>query len=126
MRLWVLLFNIGTDNEGIHSLLVNGKNTVLGFKEEDDAIRFAGLLEAQDFPCPSVERIDEAEIQEFCDGAGYELSIVEEGALAIPPDQNVEKTDWQAEGKTKDTPEADVSPEALEIEMFRRRLEGLL
>ncbi|MEO1297556.1 MAG: DUF3110 domain-containing protein, partial [Cyanobacteria bacterium J06636_16] len=40
MQVYVLLFNAGTDNEGIHSLQANGRNTVLIFEDEDDATRF--------------------------------------------------------------------------------------
>jgi hypothetical protein len=127
IRLWVLIFNSGTEAEGIYTLLVNGKNTVVAFVDEDDAIRYSGLLEAQDFLCPTVERIDEQEIQEFCDDAGFELTIVKSGELAIPPEQNVEKTDWNPNGEDKDDDfEESVAIEDPAIEMMRRRLEGLL
>jgi hypothetical protein len=122
MRLWVLIFNSGSDTEGIYTLLVNGKNTVVAFADEDDALRYSGLLEAQDFLCPSVERIDDREIQEFCDDSGFELSIVQAGELAIPPELNVEKTDWNPDGTVEES--APVEDSA--IEMMRRRLEGLL
>ncbi|CAN1210033.1 DUF3110 domain-containing protein [Tumidithrix helvetica PCC 7403] len=123
MRLWVLIFNTGSDTEGIYTLLVGGKNTVVAFADEDDAIRYSGLLEAQDFLCPTVEQIDEQEIVEFCEGAGYELSVVQSGELAIPPEQNVEKTDWSPDGDEEENVPA---IEDSAIEMMRRRLEGLL
>ena len=53
MRVHVLLFDAGTDSEGIHSLEIAGRTVVLLFENPDDAERYAGLLEAQDFPVPT-------------------------------------------------------------------------
>ena len=53
MRVHVLLFDAGTDSEGIHSLEIAGRTVVLLFENPDDAERYAGLLEAQDFPAVS-------------------------------------------------------------------------
>ncbi len=49
MRVFVLIFNAGTDNEGIHTIRVGDRNKILMFESEDDALRFALMLEAQDF-----------------------------------------------------------------------------
>ena len=57
MLVWVLLFNANTDNEGIYTLEIEGNNIIIAFEQEDDAIRYAGLLEAQDFLSPTVESI---------------------------------------------------------------------
>lgn len=73
MRVFVLLFNAGTENEGIHSLQKQvsteegsyTQDVVLAFEEEDDATRFALMLEAQDFPAATVEGFDQAEIEAF-------------------------------------------------------------
>ena len=54
MQIFVLLYNSGTDKEGIHSIELKGRTIVLMFEDKDDAIRYCGLLEAQDFPLPSV------------------------------------------------------------------------
>ncbi|NES44991.1 MAG: DUF3110 domain-containing protein, partial [Moorea sp. SIO2C4] len=64
-QVYVLLFNARTENEGIHTIQIGDKQTVLMFEKEDDATRFALLLEAQDFPTPTVEAIDLEEIEEF-------------------------------------------------------------
>ena len=58
MNIFVLLYNSGTDKEGIHSIELKGRTIVLMFEDRDDATRYCGLLEAQDFPQPSVEMID--------------------------------------------------------------------
>ena len=55
MIIYVLLYQAGEDSEGIHSLELRGETVVLMFEEKDDAERYAGLLEAQDFPKPTVE-----------------------------------------------------------------------
>jgi hypothetical protein len=119
-RVFVLLFNARTENEGIHSLKVGDRNVVLMFESEDDAARFGVMLEAQDFPTPTVEEMDADEIEEFCEGADYDAQLVEEGMLALPPETNVETTDWQPE--TDKTQE----PEISDLDRIRRQLEGLL
>jgi hypothetical protein len=127
MRVYILLFNAGTDNEGIHTVQIGDRNKVLMFEEEDDAVRYAMLLEAQDFPEAAVEEISLEEVEEFCREAGYDWEIVEGGQLAIPPEENVEKTDWNPEGEpspTEATDEEDLSTE--ELDQIRRKLEGLL
>lgn len=125
MQVFVLLFNARTDNEGIHTLktseTVEGetidRDVVLAFETEDDASRFALLLEAQDFPTATVEGLDLEEIQEFCHSTGLVLKLVPEGTLAVPPEINVDQTDWQ--------PDSEVPPE-LDLDRIRRQLEDLL
>jgi len=119
-RVFVLLFNARTENEGIHSIQIGDRNKVLMFESEDDATRFGVMLEAQDFPEASVEEFDSEEIEEFCSGAGYDAEMITEGMLALPPEVNVEQTDWQANRqKTQE-------PEISDLDRIRRQLEGLL
>ena len=120
MRVFVLLFNARTENEGIHTIQVGERNKVLIFESEDDASRFAGMLEAQDFPTATVEAMDAEEIKEFCESADYDWELIPDGALALPPETNVEQTDWQADDKKP----ADISDS--ELDRIRRKLEGLL
>ena len=51
----MLLFDAGGDQEGIHSIELGGRTVVLLFEDPEDAARYAGLLEAQEFPVPTVE-----------------------------------------------------------------------
>ena len=120
MRVFVLLFNARTENEGIHTIRVGERNKVLIFESEDDATRFALMLEAQDFPTATVEAMDAEEIKEFCESADYDWELIPDGALALPPETNVEQTDWQADDKKP----ADISDS--ELDKIRRKLEGLL
>ncbi len=121
----VLLFDAGSDTEGIHSLELNGRTVVLLFEDPDDAERYAGLLEAQDFPMPTVEALERDEIERFCTEAGYEARHVpagflprseEDRLLIAPPEQNMDVSQWREQDEDRDP----------ELEAFRRRLEGLL
>jgi hypothetical protein len=119
-RVYVLLFNARTENEGIHTIQIGDRQKVLMFESEDDATRFAMMLEAQDFPEATVEEMEAEEIEEFCRSANYDSELISEGMLAVPPESNVEQTDWQ--------PEADKieEPEISDLDRIRRQLEGLL
>lgn len=139
MAVHVLLFDAGSENEGIHSLELNGTTVVLLFEDRDDAERYAGLLEAQDFPMPTVEAIERREMEEFCSSAGYEARFVpsgflpqsaEERLLIAPPEKNMDVANWQEQqlalqGGQQPEPEP-ISSGNPDLEAFRRRLEGLL
>jgi Protein of unknown function (DUF3110) len=122
MRVFVILFNARTDNEGIHTLRIGDRNTVLMFETEDDATRFALMLEAQDFPPATVERIDDDDVIAFCRDADYDWQMIGEGELAVPPENIVDELDWSPEGQKK----AEQEFSASELDRIRRRLEGLL
>jgi Protein of unknown function (DUF3110) len=127
MRVYVILFNARTDNEGIHSLQSGDHNVIMMFTEQDDAERYAIMLEAQDMPSPSVEEMDAAEIEEFCASSNYECLLVEEGMLVVPPETNVTETDWQADGAHRSTAaDSDDRTEGIDYDQIRRQLEGLL
>ncbi|MBU6186110.1 MAG: DUF3110 domain-containing protein [Synechococcales bacterium] len=133
MRVFVLLFNPGTENEGIHTLTVGDRNIVLMFESEDDATRYALLLEAQDFLQPTIEAISQLDIEEFCSSAGYHCQYIPSGfipqndlerLLLVPPETSLDMTDWQSSSSVEsETPSYLPDPE---LENFRRRLEGLL
>lgn len=129
MSVYVILFNARTENEGIHSLQISGKERVLMFEVEDDALRFGMLLEAQDFPPTAIEAFDEDEIKEFCAGAGYEAVFVPADTMDIsllrPPEKMVEETTWSAEEKAKQDKESGSSSDD-EMDRIRRQLEKLL
>lgn len=129
-KIYVLLFNARTENEGIHTVQMGDRNKILMFESEDDATRYALLLEAQDFPTPTVEVFDSDEIEEFCRQADYDWELIGEGELAIPPEQNVEDIVWGEEEeepqKPTETEPASSEMSSDELEQIRRKLEGLL
>ena len=135
MLVHILLFNAGTENEGIHTIQIGDRNTILMFRDEDDAIRYGGLLEAQDFPEAKVEAIDSEEVEQFCKQADYDWKIVESGQLEIPPEKNVEELSWGQEEEAKtgtstesleDAPEEEGTMAKDELDRIRNQLEGLL
>jgi hypothetical protein len=128
MRVFVLLYDAGTDNEGIHTIRFGDRNLVLMFEDEDDATRYSILLEAQDFREAMVTPIEQEEVEGFCQDAGYSCQLVPKGfvpqndserLLLVPPENNVEETDWQIDSTEELTSESD-------LDQIRRKLEGLL
>ena len=152
MRVHVLLFDAGTDSEGIHSLEIAGRTVVLLFENPDDAERYAGLLEAQDFPVPTVEALDREDVDLFCREAGYEARLIESGFVPsndeerlfmAPPQSNRDVSNWKDDAASDDAVSDDgvaeqqgaeparqgleTEPESNpELDELRRRLEGLL
>ncbi|KGF73470.1 hypothetical protein DO97_18300 [Neosynechococcus sphagnicola sy1] len=135
MRVFVLLFNVRTDNEGIHTIQLGNRNLVLAFEEEDDATRYALLLEAQDFVTPTVEAMEQEEVEEFCVGAGYDFQLVPKGFipqsdldrwLIAPPEKNLEKLDWQADAQPQPEVGEPMAASNPDLDRIRRQLEGLL
>ena len=131
MRVNVLLFDAGSDSEGIHSLEIAGRTVVLLFENPDDAERYAGLLEAQDFPVPTVESLDREDVELFCRDAGYEARFIasgfvpesdEERLFMAPPEANRDVSQWKDE---ESLPEPEPSSSS-ELDALRKRLEGLL
>ena len=126
MNIFVLLYNSGTDKEGIHSIELKGRTIVLMFEDKDDATRYCGLLEAQDFQLPSVEKIDIEEIRDFCIKLDYECKLVEknfvpktpEDRLLISPTQkNLEVDNWNEDKNNN---------ENIDINTIKENLEKLL
>ena len=136
MLVHVLLFKSGQDNEGIHSLEIKDKTIVLMFEEKDDAERYCGLLEAQDFPIPSVETVERFEIESFCDQSGYESRFVEKGfvpktqedrLLISPPQSNLDVTDWEVNKILRnDKSNNDNKNELDDLESIKQKFEDLL
>ncbi len=123
MDIFVLLYNSGTDKEGIHSIELKEKTIVLMFEDKDDALRYCGLLEAQDFPVPTVEMIEIEEIKDFCIKLDYECRLVEKNfipktaedrLLISPPQKNLEVNDWERENDNSKKIDIDTIKENLE------------
>ena len=126
MDIYVLLYNLGTEKEGIHSIELKGRTIVLMFEEKEDAERYCGLLEAQDFPLPSVEMINIDEIRDFCTNLNYECKLVEKNfvpktaedrLLISPPQKNLEVENWNQDENKNDN---------LDLNSIKENLEKLL
>tara|TARA_B100000902_G_C26398434_1_gene476602 strand:+ start:99 stop:491 length:393 start_codon:yes stop_codon:yes gene_type:complete len=130
MLVHVLLYEAGTESEGIHSLELKGATVILMFEDRDDAERYCGLLEAQDFPTPSIEELNRIDIETFCVDAGYEARFVEMGfipstdeerLMISPPLSNLEVGNWNnLDGLNNKSSSND------QLEDIKRRLENLL
>ena len=123
MKVFVLLYNPNTNNEGIHSIELKGRTIVLMFEDKDDAVRYVGLLDAQDFPVPSVELVDLNEIKDFCNKCDYETRIVEKNfvpktiedrLLITPPQKNLEIDGWDNKQRNNNSEELDSIRQNLE------------
>ena len=130
MLVHVLLYEAGTESEGIHSLELKGTTVILMFEDRDDAERYCGLLEAQDFPTPSVEELTRVDIETFCVEAGYEPRFVEKGfipsndeerLMISPPLSNLEVGNWNNSDNTNNKLKSNDH-----LEDIKKRLENLL
>ena len=130
MLVHVLLYEAGTESEGIHSLEIKGSTVILMFEDRDDADRYCGLLEAQDFPTPTVEELTRTDIEAFCIEAGYEARYVEKGfipstdeerLMISPPLSNLDVGNWQNQEDNKQQISSNDH-----LEDIKKRLENLL
>ena len=126
----VLLYEAGTESEGIHSLELKGSTVILMFQDRDDAERYCGLLEAQDFPTPSIEELNRVDIEAFCVESGYEARFVEKGfipsteeerLMISPPHLNLEVGNWNSKANLNNNLSSND-----QLEDFKKRLEDLL
>ncbi len=128
MLIYILLYIADKDNEGIHSLEIKGETIVLMFEDRDDAERYCGLLEAQDFPKPNIQLIKREEVEAFCENSGYKARLVEKGfvpqsdedrLMLSPPERNLDVSLWQEDSLTSQKGNE-------ELENIRKKLEDLL
>lgn len=63
----------------------NGEQVVFFFEEEDDAIRYNGLLEAEDYPMMGVIKVDREVAVKTCDMYDYKYAIITTNDFVIPP-----------------------------------------
>lgn len=76
----------GREDEGLYAVDdENGDRVLYIFREEDDAKRFAGLLEADDFPDLSIIEVPEEATVAICEANNYTYVIIEEDDLVVPP-----------------------------------------
>ncbi|GFH06526.1 aldo_ket_red domain-containing protein, partial [Haematococcus lacustris] len=122
-QVFVILFGVGErESEGIYSLRAFAEDglpqeTIIVFESDEDASRYAGLLEATMDHCPAVCSIPPEGLRAFCMEHGYRCSVgpcvrawgvrcdfrlEPRGSLLIPPDFNVGVTDWERSMRLRD------------------------
>lgn len=79
----------GHEEDGAYSVSdENGNNVLYIFEEEDDAYRFAMMLEHdRDFPTMNVVEVDDESIIIACNMHGYNYTIFTSDDIVIPPQQ---------------------------------------
>lgn len=79
----------GKEEEGAYSVIdEDGDQILYLFEEEDDAVRFAMMLEEMEYPSMHVIEIEDDVILKTCEMHGYQYAIITEDDLVIPPEQN--------------------------------------
>ena len=76
----------GKEREGAYAVKGDKSDKmVYMFLDKDDAVRYAGLLEADDFPDMSVVEVNDQEIIEACVKHGHEYYVVTPDDIVVPP-----------------------------------------
>lgn len=76
----------GREKDGAYSVKNTiGEQVVYLFQEEDDAVRYAGLLEEDDYPEMHVIEIEDNVIINACELYGYQYTVITPEDIVIPP-----------------------------------------
>jgi len=79
----------GREDEGAYSVKdENGEQVLYIFEEEDDATRYALMLETSNYPLMNVLEVDDEVLLHTCDMHGYNYAIITKNDLVIPPEQH--------------------------------------
>lgn len=84
--MFILTIN-GRETEGAYSVVDDeGENILYLFQEEDDATRYAMMLEDDGYPEMHVIEIEDEVMIKTCDLHGYQYTIITADDIVIPPD----------------------------------------
>jgi hypothetical protein len=76
----------GRENEGAYSVVDNdGDHILYLFEEEDDAARYAMMLEDDDYPEMHVIEIEDEIMIKTCKVHGHQYTIITSDDIVIPP-----------------------------------------
>ena len=76
----------GQEGEGAYAVTdPDGERALYLFQNEDDAERYAGLLEAEDYPQMSVVEVEEQVAISACYKYNYRYVIIKPDDFVIPP-----------------------------------------
>ena len=74
------------DEDGAYAVAnPDGEKTLYFFQDEDDAERYVGLLEADDYPEMSVVEVDPELAFKTCDAYNYNYVVITTNDFVIPP-----------------------------------------
>ena len=76
----------GKENDGAYSVTDDEGNQILYlFEEEDDAVRYALLLENSDYPEMHVLEVEDEVMIRTCEVHNYNYTVITSDDIVIPP-----------------------------------------
>tara|TARA_R100000008_G_scaffold47183_1_gene27913 strand:- start:578 stop:850 length:273 start_codon:yes stop_codon:yes gene_type:complete len=76
----------GKENDGAYSVKdADGNQILYLFEEEDDATRYAMLLEQEDYPEMHVIEVEDEVMIKTCEVHDYNYTVITEDDIVIPP-----------------------------------------
>lgn len=83
-----LIILYGKEDEGAYAAVDEFGNHVLYiFEDRDDAVRFAMLLEEENYPKMDVVEVEKKVVMKACEMRDYEYRIFTPNDIVIPPQQ---------------------------------------
>ncbi len=83
--MYILTVN-GKENDGAYSVKDDEGNQILYlFEEEDDACRYAMMLEDDDYPEMHVIEVEDEVMIKTCEVHDYNYTVITENDIVIPP-----------------------------------------
>lgn len=80
----------GREEEGAYSVTnEDGEQVLYIFEEEDDATRFAMMLEVSEYPDMNVMEVDDDLIMKACEMHEYRYIVFTPEDIVIPPEKNI-------------------------------------
>lgn len=81
----------GREEEGAYSVTnEDGEQVLYIFEEEDDATRFAMMLEDREYPNMNVMTVEDDLILQACQLHGYQYIIFTSDDIVIPPESHID------------------------------------
>ena len=86
--MYILTIN-GRESEGAYSVVDDeGDHILYLFEEEDDAARYAMMLEEDGYPEMHVIEIEDEVMLKTCELHGYEYAVITPDDIVIPPKEH--------------------------------------
>ena len=86
--MFILTIN-GRETEGAYSVIDDeGEHILYLFEEEDDAVRYAMMLEEDGYPEMHVIEIEDEVMIKACEMHGYQYTIITSDDIVIPPNNS--------------------------------------
>ena len=80
------MYILTVDEKGVYSVQNEEGNQVLYiFEEEDDATRYAMMLEEEGSPEMNINEVEDEAMIAVCETQGYEYTIITKNDIVVPP-----------------------------------------